>query len=69
MGATKHFPGPPEPMVHPRRFTCEPGELVVLAVVLTVTTVASLLKARKDPTARAHAGSLRGHPDQDRPAG
>ena len=43
--------------------------LVVIAVVLTVTTVASLLKTRKDPTARAHAGSLRGHPDQERPAG
>jgi tellurite resistance protein TerC len=32
-----------------------------IAVVLTVTTVASLAKARRDPTAHAHSGSLRGH--------
>ena len=32
--------------------------LVVIVVVLTVTTVASLLKVRRDPDARAHAGSL-----------
>jgi len=35
--------------------------LIVIAVVLTATTVASLLRARRDPTARAHAGSLRRH--------
>ncbi len=35
--------------------------LTVIVVVLAVTTVASLVKARRDPTARAHAGSLRGH--------
>ena len=34
--------------------------LVVIAVVLTVTTVASLMKVRRDPSARAHAGTLRG---------
>src|SRR4051812_1843243 len=33
--------------------------LVVIVVVLTVTTVASLLKVRKDPDAKAHAGSIR----------
>ena len=32
--------------------------LIVIAVVLTVTTVASLLKVRREPDARAHAGSL-----------
>ncbi|WP_028280091.1 TerC/Alx family metal homeostasis membrane protein [Arthrobacter sp. H5] len=32
--------------------------LIVIAVVLTVTTIASLIKVRRDPTARAHAGSL-----------
>ncbi len=32
--------------------------LVVIGVVLTVTTIASLIKVRLDPTARAHAGSL-----------
>jgi tellurite resistance protein TerC len=35
--------------------------LIVIVVVLAVTTVASILKTRRDPTARAHAGSLRGH--------
>ncbi len=35
--------------------------LVVIAVVLTVTTITSLVKARRDPSARAHAGSLRSH--------
>jgi tellurite resistance protein TerC len=35
--------------------------LVVIVVVLAITTVASLVKVRRDPTARAHAGSLRGH--------
>jgi tellurite resistance protein TerC len=33
--------------------------LGVIAVVLVVTTVASLLKSRRDPSARAHAGTLR----------
>ena len=32
--------------------------LAVIVVVLTVTTVASLLKVRRDPDTRAHAGSL-----------
>jgi len=35
--------------------------LAVIVVVLIVTTVASLLKVRRDPEARAHAGSLTGH--------
>jgi tellurite resistance protein TerC len=33
--------------------------LVVIVVVLAITTAASLAKVRRDPTARAHAGSLR----------
>jgi tellurite resistance protein TerC len=33
--------------------------LVVIAVILTVTVVASLRKSRRDPDARAHPGSLR----------
>jgi tellurite resistance protein TerC len=37
--------------------------LGVIGIVLVVTTVASLLKVRRDPTARAHAGSLRAAPD------
>jgi tellurite resistance protein TerC len=36
--------------------------LVVIAVVLAVTTVASLLRSRRDPTARAHAGAVIGAP-------
>ena len=32
--------------------------LVVIAVILIVTTVASLIKVRRDPTARAHAGTI-----------
>jgi tellurite resistance protein TerC len=43
--------------------------LVVIAVVLTVTTVASIIKVRRDPEARAHAGSLRGHKPEDPDAG
>ena len=35
--------------------------LTVIVSVLAVTTVASLLKVRRDPQARAHAGSLRHH--------
>jgi tellurite resistance protein TerC len=33
--------------------------LAVIGVVLAVTVVASLLKARRDPSARAHAGTIR----------
>ncbi len=33
--------------------------LAVIVIVLIVTTIASLLKSREDPAARAHAGSLR----------
>jgi tellurite resistance protein TerC len=36
--------------------------LIAVAVVLLITTVASVIKARRDPTARAHAGSLRARP-------
>ena len=38
--------------------------LAVIAVILTVTTVASVIKTRRDPRARAHAGSLRGGPNE-----
>jgi hypothetical protein len=31
----------------------------VIIGILTVTTVASLLKSRRDPEMKAHAGSLR----------
>ncbi|HEX3193750.1 MAG TPA: hypothetical protein VHS30_28620, partial [Streptosporangiaceae bacterium] len=32
--------------------------LTVIGVVLTVTTVASLIKSRRDSAARAHAGTV-----------
>jgi tellurite resistance protein TerC len=38
-----------------------PVSLAVIIGVLTVVTVASLIKTRNDPTAKAHAGSLRAH--------
>jgi tellurite resistance protein TerC len=42
--------------------------LVVIAVILAITTVASLIKSRRDPAAKAHAGTVLGSPsrsDQD----
>ena len=45
------------------------ASLVVIMVVLAVTTVASLVKARRDPDARAHPGSLRDHADEGRREG
>ncbi len=47
-----------------------PVSLAVIVGVLVVTTVASLVKVRKDPTLTAHAGSVRGHrTSEERPAG
>ncbi|MDA0174571.1 TerC/Alx family metal homeostasis membrane protein [Solirubrobacter taibaiensis] len=40
--------------------------LVVIVVILVVTTVASLVKSRRDPDARAHAGSMRDHSKRER---
>jgi tellurite resistance protein TerC len=43
--------------------------LAVVAAILAATVIASLLRARRDPELRAHAGSLReGHHGQDQPA-
>ena len=39
-----------------------PFSLVVIVVVLTVVTIASLIKTKQDPTAVAHAGTLLGEP-------
>jgi tellurite resistance protein TerC len=42
--------------------------LGVIVVILVITTVASLIKTRNDPTAKAHAGSIRSHkPKQPAP--
>jgi tellurite resistance protein TerC len=38
--------------------------LAVIGSILAVSTLASIVKARRDPAARAHAGSLRGHAAQ-----
>ena len=46
-----------------------PLSLAVIGAVLTVTTVASLIKSRRDPAARAHAGAVLGTPPQARPGG
>jgi tellurite resistance protein TerC len=43
--------------------------LGVILVVLTITTIASLLKVRRDPAARAHAGTLRARTREDQAAG
>jgi tellurite resistance protein TerC len=40
--------------------------LAVIVSILAVATIASIVKVRRDPTARAHAGSLRGHPPTER---
>ncbi|CAM4172412.1 TerC/Alx family metal homeostasis membrane protein [Kibdelosporangium persicum] len=39
-----------------------PLSLGVIIGILVIATVASLIKTRRDPTAKAHAGSLRAHP-------
>src|SRR6266480_1552827 len=39
--------------------------LAVIGVVLTVTIVASLIKSRRDPAARAHAGAVLATPPRD----
>jgi tellurite resistance protein TerC len=41
--------------------------LAVIAAVLAVTTVASLIKSRRDPAARAHPGSVLGTSSSGRP--
>ena len=46
-----------------------PASLAVIAAVLAVTTVASLIRSRRDPAARAHAGAVLGTPPHNRPAG
>ena len=43
--------------------------LVVIVVILVVTTVASLIKSSRDPTAKAHAGSVRDQSKRREPNG
>jgi tellurite resistance protein TerC len=42
-----------------------PISLGVIIGILTIVVVASLIKTRNDPTAKAHAGSLHGHRDDE----
>jgi tellurite resistance protein TerC len=41
------------------------ASLAVIVTVLAVTTIASIVAARRDPQARAHAGSLRSHDERE----
>jgi tellurite resistance protein TerC len=41
-----------------------PVSLAVIVAILAITTVASLVRVRRDPAARAHAGTLRSHGDE-----
>jgi tellurite resistance protein TerC len=41
--------------------------LAVIVVILAITIAASLVKSRRDPAARAHAGSLRAQPSRPDP--
>ncbi len=41
------------------------ASLLFIVVVLTITTVASLIAVRRDPSKVAHAGSVRGHDHDD----
>jgi len=43
--------------------------LVVIILTLVVTTVASLVKVSRDPTARAHSGPIAGHSKTRKPDG
>jgi tellurite resistance protein TerC len=45
-----------------------PVSLGVIVGILLVTTVASLVKVRRDPAATAHAGSVRAHGRKEAPA-
>jgi tellurite resistance protein TerC len=41
-----------------------PVSLIVIALILTIATVASFIKVRKDPTAHAHAGRITAPPEE-----
>ncbi|MGH4023883.1 MAG: TerC/Alx family metal homeostasis membrane protein, partial [Pseudonocardiaceae bacterium] len=45
-----------------------PVSLVIIVIVLTITTVASLVKTRRDPSARAHAGRVRSRRRAEEPS-
>lgn len=42
--------------------------LIVIGVVLVLCTIASLIKTRRDPSLKAHAGRLVGHSHDDEPS-
>lgn len=41
------------------------ASLAFIVVILAITTIASVIAVRKDPTRVAHAGSVRGHKDHE----
>ncbi|GIF15556.1 TerC family protein [Actinoplanes teichomyceticus] len=43
-----------------------PVSLAVIVGILVVTTIASLIKSKRDPSLKAHAGSLHAHPEHQR---
>ena len=43
-----------------------PLSLGVIIGILVIVTVASLIKTRNDPSAKAHPGSLRGHREDEK---
>ncbi|WP_019873124.1 TerC/Alx family metal homeostasis membrane protein [Sporichthya polymorpha] len=49
-----------EDVTHDLPEVSTPVSLAVIVVILTVVTVASLIKTRNDPTAKAHAGAVLG---------
>jgi tellurite resistance protein TerC len=55
-----------EDITHDAPEISTPFSLGVIVVVLTVVTVASLIKTRNDPTAKAHAGAVLGSTEHSR---
>jgi tellurite resistance protein TerC len=42
-----------------------PISLAVIAIILFISTVASLLKSKKNPEMKAHPGRVTGHKEED----
>ena len=40
------------------------GSLLVIALILALSTIASLIKSKRDPSAHAHAGRITAAPEQ-----
>ena len=44
------------------------ASLAFIVVILAITTIASIIAVRRDPTRVAHAGTVRGHDDDKKPS-